>query len=147
MVRDILHEVEGLLPERVVFSLKKELKISEDLDREVDTAARTYGFYAILAEKAESRYQRMEFAFKTWSAEVEAREAKSRELAKEKPYTEARMKAFVRSQPKYKHFQLKLIEYGEQKRILTIIAKSFELKAELVRTKAANRRKEQYGSG
>jgi len=147
MSRDLVYEVSGLLPETVVVSIKKELTISEDIDTEVDTAARIYGFYAVLAEKAESRWQKMRFASEGWIAGVEARTAKERSDEKLKNYTEAQMKAHVKSQPKYRSYQLKLMEFDEHRRILKIIAKAFELKIELVRTKAANRRREGEGSG
>jgi hypothetical protein len=141
---EIFYEVKGLLPDAVVISLRGELTISEDLDNEVDTAATQFGWYAVLAEKAETRHQKMKFAAETWAAEIEAGEASTRESAGLKAHTEARMKAFVRSQPKYKAYQLKLIEFQEQARILKVIAKAFELKLALVQTKCANRRKEHY---
>jgi isopenicillin N synthase-like dioxygenase len=137
--------VKGLLPDPVVVSIKSELKITEDLDHEVDTAARTYGYYAVLAEKAETRHQKMRFAFETWQAEVESREAKARNFESKKAHTEAQMKAHVRSQPKYRSYQLKLIEFDEHRRILKIIAKAFELKKDLVQTKCSNRRGEARG--
>lgn len=141
-MKDIVYEIKGLVPEPVVVSIQKQLSITEDLDSEVDRAARTYGYYAVLAEKAETRYQKMKFAYETWMAEVESRAAKERSDATLKPFTEAQMKAHVRSQAKYRAYQLKLIEFDEHRRVIRIIAKAFELKAEMVRTKAANRRKE-----
>jgi len=146
-VRDIFYEVKGLLPETVSLSIKKELHVSEDIDHEVDIAASTYGFYAVLAEKAETRHQKMRFAAEGWTASVEARTAKERSDEKLKNYTESQMKAHVRSQSKYRAYHLKLIEFDHDRRILKIIAKAFELKLELVRTKAANRRREGEGSG
>ena len=39
IIRDLIHEVTGLLPEPIVISIKEQLRITEDLDWEVDTAA------------------------------------------------------------------------------------------------------------
>jgi len=142
MVRDILYEVKGLLPDPVVISLEKQLRVSEDLDEEVDQAAHIFGYYAVLAEKAETRYSKMKFAYECWSAEIESRVITERQSLGVKPFTADQMKAYVRSQAKYRAYQLKLIEFSEHSRILKVISKAFEIKVELVRTKAANRRKE-----
>lgn len=144
-MKEIIYEVEGLLPETVVIRVRKQLQISEDLDTEVDRAAKTYGFYAVLAEKAETRYQKIKFACETWIAETEATAHSERYREKLKAYTEAQMKAHVRSQAKYRAFQIKLIRFDEHRRVLKIIAKAFELKKDLIQTKAANRRREDRG--
>jgi hypothetical protein len=142
MSRDLVYEVKGLLPESVVVSIQKDLRISEDLDTEVDRAASHYGFYAVLSEKAETRYQKMKFAFEQWKAEIESRQIMLRARENKKAFTEAQMRAHVQSQPKYRAYQVRLIQYDEHRRILKIIARAFELKKDLVQTKAANRRKE-----
>ena len=142
MSRDILFEVENLLPEKVVINVRKDLMISEDLDTEVDQAASQYGYYAVISEKAETRYQKMKFAFEHWKAEVESRQIMIRAKEAKKSFTEAQMKAHVMCQPKYRAFQIRLIQYDEQRRIFKIIARAFELKKDLVQTKSSNRRKE-----
>lgn len=142
MGRDLFIEIKELIPETVSLKLRKDLKISEDIDTEVDIAAVNYGYYAILAEKADTRYQKVKFSFETWQAETEARCGRQRQAENQKKYTEAQMKAHVRSQSKYRGFQIKLIELDEQKRILKIIAKAFEMKKDMVQTKSSNRRQE-----
>lgn len=142
MSRDILYEIKNLLPEAVVVSIQKDLRISEDIDTEVDRAPAQYGFYAVLSEKAETRYQKMKFGFDQWKAGVESDQIMLRAREGKKAFTEAQMKAFVSSQPKYKAYQIRLIQYDEQRRIVKIIARAFELKLQMIQTKAANRRKE-----
>ena len=146
MAKDIIYEVSGLVPEKVKLSLRAELKISEDIDAEVDTAAITFGYYAILAEKADTRYQKMKFAYDAWQASTEAKVMLQRSTESKKAFTEAQMKAHVRSQPKYVAYQRRLIDFDEHRRILKVIAKAFEMKKDLVQTKAANRRGEGKGS-
>lgn len=142
MAKDLVVEVEKLLPEPVVLSIRDELSISEDIDTEVDRASSNFGYYAVLSEMAQTKFDKLKFAFETWKAKEEERIATEREYEGKKPYTVAQMQSFVRSQEKYKSFQLKLIEYEEQKRILKVIANAFEMKKDLVQTKAANRRNE-----
>lgn len=142
MSRDLLYEITNLLPEKVVVSIKKDLHITEDIDTEVDQAAAQFGYYAVISEKAETRYQKMKFAFEQWRATTESKEILTRAREGKKAPTEAQMKAFVMSQPKYKGFQIRLIQYEEQRRITKVIAKAFELKKDLVQTKSSNRRKE-----
>lgn len=141
-MRDLTYEIKGLLPEKVVLSIEEQLKISEDIDNEIDDAAKNFGYFAILSERSDTRYQKMKFAFDQWQAEVETRAMMERKASGDKPYTEAQMKANIRSQPKYSAYQTKLIELDEQRRVLKVIVKAFELKAGLVQTKASNRRTE-----
>ena len=145
-MRDILYEVEGLLPDAVKLSVAKELSITEDMDTEVDIAARNFGYWAVLAEKAETRYQKLKFNFEAWRARVETSEAKQRAIQKLKPHTEAQMKAFVMSQSKYRAYQSRLIKFEEDRRIVKILAKAFELKKDMVQTKSSNRRNEMKGT-
>lgn len=142
---DLTYLVTGLIDEEIVVKLRPLLTISEDLDYEVDRAAAIYGYYAVLSEKADTRYQRVKFNSEKWRAEAEFAESKARQTSGLKAHTEAQMKAFIMSQPKYRSYHSHIIECDEQKRILKIIAKALELKKDLVQTKAANRRKETYG--
>ncbi len=142
MARDLTYEIKDLVPTPVTLKLSADLKISEDIDTEVDIAAINYGYYAILAEKADTRYQKLKFAFEGWQAQTEAKAQRQRQAEAVKAYTEAQMKAHVRSQPKYRGYQMKLLELDEQKRILKVIAKAFEMKKDMVQTKSSNRRTE-----
>lgn len=142
MARDLSYEIKDLVPTTVTVKLATDLRITNDLDTEVDTAAINFGYFAVLAEKADTRYQKVKFAFDAWQAEIEARALRTRQAEGVKAYTEAQMKAHVKSQSKYRGFQLKLIQLDEQKRILKVLAKAFELKKDMVQTKASNRRHE-----
>jgi hypothetical protein len=142
MARDLAYEIKGLVPATVTLKLAADLRITEDIDTEVDTAAINFGYYAILAEKADTRYQKVKFAFEAWVAETEARALRQRQAEGLKAYTEAQMKSYVRSQSKYRGYQMKLLELDEQKRILKVISKAFEMKKDMVQTKASNRRSE-----
>jgi len=52
------------------------------------------------------------------------------------------MKAMVASSERNKAYQLKLIKLDEDRRNMKALAKAFELKSEMIRTKASNRRSE-----
>jgi len=139
---DLIYEVSGLVPKPVTVALKDELTISEDIDSEVDEAAARFGYYAVLAEKAESRCERLKLNFNLWEADIKVRRNEECEIAKEKKLTEGQMKAYVMSQDKYKTYQLKLIVLKEQRDVMKVIARAFEKKADLIQTKASNRRSE-----
>jgi len=141
-VRDITYEIKGLVPEKVAVSIAAELVISEDVDFEVDNAAKNFGYFAILSERSETRYQKLKYAFDAWQAEIETRANLERKAESLKSFTEHQMKSHVRSQPKYSAFQTKLIDLDEQRRILKVLLKAFEIKAGLIQTKASNRRSE-----
>lgn len=143
-MKELVVEIEGLTPGHpVVVALKGDLTISADLKREVTVTAAHYGYYAVLAEKAQARTKRTKLAFEIWSsgAEEEIVARRIREGGKAfktvKEITRELMKI-----PKYKAYRLKIEEYEEQAGILKAIAKAFEHKKDLVQTMAADRRKE-----
>ena len=141
-MKDFKVEIEGLMPEKLSLKVKESLHISEDIDSEVDKAAAEYGFYAVLSEKAETRYQKIKFAYDKWRAEVETSENATRARDGLKPRTEAQMKAFIAQSERNKAYQLKMIKLDEDRRHIKALAKAFELKSEMVRTKSSNRRSE-----
>lgn len=145
-IRDLIYEVEKLLPETVFINIKEELFISEDIDSEVDEASSRFGYFAVLSEKSETKYQKLKFAFEAWKGKEEERIAREREYDSKKAFTEKQMTAYVRSLSKHKSFMLKLIEYDEQRRIMKVIARAFEMKKDLIQSKSANRRNELKGS-
>ena len=106
MAKDIKFEFEDLLPDTISFSLKEELSISEDLDTEVDRAAHTFGWYAVIAEKADTKYQKLEFIFNKWKVETKTNELKRRELSNEKKLTKDQMEDFVQARPYFAALQL-----------------------------------------
>jgi hypothetical protein len=141
-VSDLKIEIEGLMTEKLSLEVKKSLRITEDIDTEVDEAASNFGFYAVLSEKAETRFQKLKFAYEKWRAEFETSENAQRSRDGLKPRTEAQMKSFVQSSERNKAYQLKMIKLDEDRRHMKALAKAFELKLELVRTKSSNRRSE-----
>ncbi len=144
-MRDLIVEIADVVPEKVVVNVKEDLSISNDLDHEVDTAARNFGYYAIIAEKAESRYQKCKAAFERWKAMAETNSAREREEEGLKKMTVAERENFISSQDKFRAFQIKMIQYDEDRRIMKVVSKAFEAKKDLVQTKAANRRSEHSG--
>ena len=142
MDKDLLYEIKDLLPEPVLFSLKKELTISEDMDEEVNTASAKFGFYAILAEKADARVEKMKISFSIWQAKVKSMRDKESDLAKEKRLSESRLQNYVENQPKNEAYLMKLHQLRTHRRVLKAIANAFKIKSELIQTKCANRRHE-----
>lgn len=141
-MRDLSFEIKGLLSEDVYFSVKDELLITENLDKEVDQAAAKFGFYALLSEKAETKYQKLKFRFESWKAAIESEEISRRFVEKVKPATESQMKAFVSSHKEYKLYKERLLQLEEQCRVQKILARAFEIKKDLIQTKCSNRRSE-----
>jgi hypothetical protein len=70
------------------------------------------------------------------------KKSRESETLKEKRLTNEQMKCHIRSLPKYMAYRMKIIELSEQKRVLKNIVKAFEIKASMVQTKCANRRRE-----
>ena len=141
-IPNITYTVDGLTQEPIEISTRDLMYISEDMDSEVDRAACDYGFYAVLSEKAETKHQRLKFKFEQWKARTEHDELSRREAEKEKKLTEASMRSYIMSQPKYRAYQLKIIDYGERARVCKKVVDVLSARKDLLQTKCSNRRKE-----
>lgn len=142
-------EIVGLTAKPIEIDLQKQLKITEDIDTEVDQAAFKFGYHAVLAEKASLRYERLKFSFENWQARLETQlikdrneEIKKTKDVKLKPYTGDQLKALVRADSKYVRFKNTMLRFEYERNVLKVIADSFSKKKDLIQTKASNRRAE-----
>ena len=139
-MKELVVEIEGIAEGHPVsVALKADLTISDDLEREAKRTPAQFGYYAVLAVKAEAKLNRVDDAFDQWQAETEKR------LIGEhgKPFkTVGDLKRELKLLPKYYSFRQKLEELREHAAILKAVSKAFEHKKDLVQTIAANRRKE-----
>jgi hypothetical protein len=134
---DFIVEIPGLVPETVTVALKEDLTITDDLTVEIDRCAAQFGYYAVLAERANARLQRLKFSYDLWLAEVET------ELTSERKFRLVKdLERKVMLLPKAKLYRIKLLKFEEEARILKQVAKAFEIKKDLIQTKSSNRRSE-----
>lgn len=138
---DLVLEIEGIIPAKVLVNVRDQLRISKDLDAELDVAAEQYGFYGSLAEKAETKKQRLDLGYKLWRADEERRVLEQHKMEELKSPTKDQMISHIRGTKKYKDWKLMLIDIDEKVRILKILSKAFEKKVETIRTKCSNKRK------
>jgi len=137
-MKELVVEIPGLVPDTVSVALKKDLTISEDLEHEVNRTASQFGYYAVLAEKAEARYNSIKLAFEVWRAGAE-----KEIIAAKGPFkTVKELDRIVIQRPKWRKYKALMNEYESYRGILKQIAKAFEAKKDLVQTRAADRRKE-----
>lgn len=148
MAREIDLEFEGLLkdaisglPETVQVKVWEELRI-KDIDAEVDEAAARFGFWAVLAEKASYRLMRMEFAFDAWKDERTEQKQQELEARGERLFSSARMMRHLKTLASYRSYELQIIEFTYARDLLRSLARAFQMKKDLVQTKAANLRAE-----
>lgn len=139
--RDITFELVGVVPNRVIIKVKEKLKIGANLDAELDEASEQCGFYASLAEKAETKFQRIELSYKIWRANEETKKLEELEESGGKKFTKDQMTSYIRGTTTYKEKQLLMIDMDEKRRVLKALAKAFYTKSELIRTKCSNKRK------
>jgi hypothetical protein len=140
-VNDVTFTLVGVVPHKVIVKVKEQLKITADLDGELDKASEQCGFYASLAEKAETKHQRMELSYKIWRANEETKKFSEMDQAGEKKFTKDQMTSYIRGTLTYKNKQLDMIDMDEKRRVLKALAKAFYTKSELIRTKCSNKRK------
>jgi hypothetical protein len=137
--RDIEVEISGIVPATVKMRVAEDLRISEDLEREVDNTAAQMGYWAVLAEKAKTRHEATKLRYERWRA---TRERELKEIDGKKYKTGKDFERDLFAETKYAAFRSKINEQDEQYRIIKAIAKAFEAKKDLVQTKCSNRRSE-----
>lgn len=139
-MKNMIVEIEGVSSELISIDIKRDLEISEDIEREIKQAASRFGYMAVCAEEAESRFEKASTAYDIWKAKQE------RELIEEnggkqfKTAAELHRKLYLI--PKYANWQSTLNKYKKDWRMCKIFAKAFEHKKDMVQTIAANRRAE-----
>lgn len=141
-MKELIVEIPDLAKDHTIaIALKEDLTISDDLERECKRTPAQFGYYAVLAEKADARTKRVKLAFEQFSAETEDRiiaEAGGRSKFKAaKDLTRE-----VAKLPRYYAFKKKIAQCEEDAGVLRQVAKAFEHKKDLVQTMNANRRKE-----
>ena len=145
-MKELVIEIPGLVPEPVTVALKADLTISEDLEREVKCTPSQFGYYAVLSEKAESRYRRCKLGFDLWRSEAEDDLEAQQRVETGKGFSKVKdLTRLIMRQPKYRAYMLKLDEYEEHARILKKVAEAFAHKKDLVQTICSNRRSEMKG--
>jgi len=141
-MKEYVVEIPGLVPETVTVALKEDLTISEDIAREVNVTPAQFGYYAVLAEKAQGRYNNLKLSYDIWKSETEAA------LIEENggPFkTIKEMDRLLFTKPKWRAYRVKLNKFEEEAKILKQVAKAFEIKKDLLQTKSSNRRSEMNG--
>lgn len=138
---DLLKDAISGLPEKVQIKVWEELRL-RPIDVEVDEVAGWYGFYAVLAEKADLRLMKLELAFSIWKEDRSEAMRTSLAAERKKSLTNARMESYLKTLANYRGFELKVVEYTFERNVLRTIAKAFGMKKDLVQTKAANMRQE-----
>ena len=129
--------IEGYTKKPIVIDFDR-CRISEDIGYELDHAAREYGFYAVMSEVVEDKYRAYKFKFDTWRAEILLMETNKTG----KKMTEGEKELFVINAPKYAEFQAVGNRIKRDFEVLKAYASALQIKASLVQSKSANRRKE-----
>lgn len=133
--------IEGL-PERVALNIKSSLTISEDLNREVDEAAATAAYWAVMAGRADAKLARLQFAFDMWRAEIEKELFQEREVAGLKPFTQGQLETHIKTHIEFRKLMVKILKLKQDVGDLKSLARAFEYKKDMIQTKSANLRRE-----
>jgi hypothetical protein len=130
-------EVTDLTPDPITISISEDLRISENLELEIARCAAQFGYYSIVAEKANTRLRKLKISYALWHAHALKYEKEENGIK-----TIAEAERVVMFSAKWKAYQMKLIKFEEEAKSLRHIARSFELKKDLIQTTASNRRSE-----
>jgi len=123
----------------------RRLDISEDIDSEVDTAARFFAQFSIAAEKARYRCVRMKLAFENFCSDLKKELQKEREDGGLKVHSEAKLETEIRADIKYRAYKQKVAKFEHEAELLAGVKEAYRMRGTLIQTKAANRRNEYRG--
>jgi len=131
--------------EEVELNTKKDILISNNLDKEVDIAAANIAYYGALKAMAKKRLATMKTKYKIWTARHKRSIAEGRERGKLKALTGAMMEAEIRAHPQYLRYKKELIKREEQFDVLESTYESFRDKKAMVRQKVELELEERRG--
>jgi len=141
-IGNLIVKIQGITKNEIRVQIKKDLSIGEDIDHELRMAASKFGYYAVLAEHAESRFEEAEHSYKLWTSRQE------RDLITENGKEFKTVKELdrkLRMIPAWSQWQSTLVKYRKEARVLKQVAKSFEMRKDLIQSISANRRAENHG--
>lgn len=137
-MKELLLEIEGLTSEKISIELRKLLKVGSDLEEEARNASAYFGYYAILAARAEMKFRRRETSFDIWFVKEKQKIINSATKKISQKAAEEEIKRSAR----YKGWKDVLFKSEQDSLVLSKCARALEYKIGCVQTLNANRRKE-----
>lgn len=141
VIRRLLRVDDSLAGIEFSIDAYNDLKLTHDIELEMDNILQAYQFTAVLEAHAEERYDNKKVELEEYWGELEEH-CRSYELVERA--TDQKVKAWIARNPDYVKRKKKLLELKRRWGVLKFLVKSFYMKYELIRTKSANTRKE-YG--
>jgi hypothetical protein len=138
-LKELLLEIDGLTSEKISIELRKLLKVGSDLEEEARNASAYFGYYAILAARAEMKFRRRETSFEIWFVKEKQKIIDS---ASPKKMSQKAAEEEIKRSSNYKNWKDVLFKAEQDSLVLNKCARALEYKIGCVQTLNANRRKE-----
>ena len=130
------------LPEKTEFKIREQLRIGEDLNKELDEAAGWFGYYMAAEVKSETRLRDLELEFEVWRAgRYKEIISISTSVGDKKP-TKDQIEAEIVSSSSYIVRMKEIHKAKEAKSLLKGLERAFEKRVDTIRTKVVNKRRE-----
>ena len=124
--------------EKICWEILEDLKFSDDVESQMDDVVRGFMMSGSLEAHAEERVDLKRIELDELRGELVVR---AEEDIVERA-TEMRVKSWIDRDEQYNRKRTQVARYARQAKILKHLNKAFQIKAELIRTKAANLRQQ-----
>jgi len=125
--------------EEILINILNDLKFTDDIETQMNDVVTGFMLSGKLESLAEERFELTKIRLDELESNLDE---KAREYDVVGRATDAKVRAYIERDESYIKLRKKLIHYRRQWNILKHYNKSFAMKADILRTKAANRRKE-----
>ena len=127
--------------EEIVFNMYEDLRFIEDLESMIEPTLMGYMLSGKFAAYAEERYENKKIELTEFHGQLDEhyRDLSSADSGR---VTESALRSKIESNPEYITRAKRLTKFKRQCDVLKYFNKAFQMKAELLRTKAADRRRE-----
>ena len=123
--------------DKICWNMLQDLEFSDDVDSQMQDVVQGFMLSGSLEARAEERYECQRIELDEFRGELDERARDDLDKI-----TDSSVKSWIERNQEYVKRRKKLARYGRQVKLLKHMNRAFQIKAELIRTKAANLRQQ-----
>lgn len=136
-IRRLLTFKDEIAGQKICWDIMSDLEFTDDVDSQMQDVVEGFMLSGALEARAEERYERLKIEIDEFRGYLS--EQAVEDLVK---VTDSSVKNWIERNQEYVKRRKKLARYGRQVKVLKHLNRAFQIKSELIRTKAANLRQQ-----
>lgn len=136
-IKRLLTFKDEIAGEKICWDILQDLEFSDDIDGQMEDVVQGFMLSGSLEASADERHERYRIELDEFKGELDERARE--ELDK---ITDSSVRAWIERNREYVKRRKRLARYNRQTKLLKHVNRAFQIKAELIRTKAANLRQQ-----